>query len=128
MATQELTTENLESTIQDNDIVIIDFWAAWCQPCKTFAPTFEAASEKHADITFMKCDTEKEQVVAAQFGIRSIPTVAIFREQILLFLQGGALPESALEDVIGQVRALDMEEVRHKVAAQQAQQQASGEA
>ncbi len=122
MATLELTADNLDSTIQDNEIVIIDFWADWCQPCKSFAPTFEAASETHGDIAFAKCDTEAEQVVAAQFGIRSIPTVAIFRDQILLFLQGGALPESALEDVIAQVRALDMNEVRKKVAEQQTQE------
>ncbi|GAB6052639.1 thioredoxin [Magnetospira thiophila] len=120
MATQELTAENLESTIENNEIVIIDFWADWCGPCKSFAPTYEAMSGKHTDIAFMKCDTEKEQMVAAQFGIRSIPTIGIFREQILIFLQAGALPESALEEIIGKVRELDMDDVRKQAAEQEA--------
>ncbi len=120
MATIELTSDNLEPTIEGNDIVVIDFWAEWCGPCKSFGPVFEKVSENHADIAFAKCDTESEQMVAAQFGIRSIPTLAIFREQILLFMQAGALPETALEEVIAKVRGLDMEEVRAKVAEQQA--------
>ncbi|TCS60149.1 thioredoxin family protein [Varunaivibrio sulfuroxidans] len=124
MATIELTQGNLESTIKDNDILLIDFWAGWCGPCKSFAPVFEAASEKHPSVTFAKCDTEAEQMVASQFGIRSIPTLAIFREQILLYSQPGALPESALEELIGQVTSLDMEEVRAKVAEAQAQEAA----
>lgn len=121
MATHELNAENLESTIEDNSIVIIDFWADWCGPCKMFAPTYEKVSEEHPDIKFMKCDTETQQQVAAQFGIRSIPTVGIFRDQILIFLQGGALPESALTDIIEKVRELDMDDVRQKLAEQQAQ-------
>ncbi len=122
MATIELTADNLESTIQDNDIVFIDFWADWCGPCKMFAPIFEKASEDHPDIVFAKCDTEAEQMVAAQFGIRSIPTLAIFREQIYIFHQAGALPESALNEIIGKVRELDMDDVRAKVEEQKAEQ------
>ncbi|MBN2725590.1 MAG: thioredoxin [Deltaproteobacteria bacterium] len=116
MATHELTAANLESTINDNDMVIIDFWAPWCAPCKMFGPIFEKASEKYPDVKFMKCNTEVEQEVAGSFGIRSIPTTAIFREQALLFMQPGALPEAALHDVLGQVKALDMDEVRRKIA------------
>lgn len=124
MATIELTQDNLESAIKDNEVLLIDFWADWCGPCKSFAPVFEAASEKHPSVTFAKCDTEAQQMVAAQFGIRSIPTLAIFREQILLYSQPGALPESALEDLITQVMALDMDDVRAKVAEAQAQEAA----
>jgi thioredoxin len=120
MATRTITAANLDSTILENDIVILDFWAAWCGPCRSFAPVFEAASEKHPDVVFGKVDTEAEQDVAAAFGIRSIPTVAIFREKVLLFSQPGALPAPALEEVLGKVKALDMAAVHAEVAKQEA--------
>ena len=123
MATIELTLDNFETTILDNDIVLVDFWADWCGPCKAFAPVFEKASEKHKDVVFVKCDTEKEQVLAAQFGIRSIPTLVIFREKVLLFAQAGALPAQALDTLIEQVKTLDMTEVHTKIAKEQAQSQ-----
>ncbi|MDH6239500.1 thioredoxin [Aurantimicrobium minutum] len=120
MASVELTAENFDSTIMGNDIVIVDFWAEWCGPCKMFAPTFEAISEKHPEIVFGKVDTEVEQSLAAAAGIQSIPTLMIFRDSILLFSQPGALPPSALEDLVGQVKALDMTEVHAEIAKQQA--------
>ncbi|ANZ39024.1 thioredoxin [Lentzea guizhouensis] len=121
MATVELTTENFDEVVGGSGIVLVDFWAEWCGPCRAFAPTFEAASEKHEDVVFGKVDTEAQQELAATFGIRSIPTLMIVREGVVLFAQPGALPGNALEDLIGQARAVDMEEVRAKVA--QAQQQ-----
>ena len=120
MATIDLTMDNFENTIEDNGIVLIDFWADWCGPCKNFAPVFQSASDAHPDIAFAKCDTEQERDLAAQFGIRSIPTLAIFREKILLFSQSGALPESVLEDIIAKVRELDMDEVRTQITDQEA--------
>ena len=120
MATIDLTMDNFENTIEDNGIVLIDFWAEWCGPCKSFAPVFQSASDAHPDIVFAKCDTEQERDLAAQFGIRSIPTLAIFREKILLFSQSGALPESTLEEIISKVRELDMEDVRTQIAEQEA--------
>lgn len=111
MATVELTSSNFEQTLQDNDIVILDFWASWCGPCVRFAPTFEKVSEEHGDIVFGKVNTEEQQELAAAFGIRSIPTVAIFRERVPVFREAGMLPEAALQDLIKQVRALDMAEV-----------------
>jgi thioredoxin 1 len=118
MATMTLNTDNFEQTITDNDIVLLDFWAAWCGPCRMFGPVFEEASEKNADIVFGKVDTEDQQQLAATFGIMSIPTLMIFREKVLVFSQPGALPAEALENLIGQVRALDMDEVHKAVAAQ----------
>ncbi|MBF0246724.1 MAG: thioredoxin [Alphaproteobacteria bacterium] len=119
MATFALTMDNLESTIEDNEIVLIDFWADWCGPCKMFGPVFEAAAGKHDGIAFAKCDTESEQVVAAQFGIQSIPTIAAFRDQILIFSQPGALPAEALDELIKQIKALDMDDVRAQIAKAQ---------
>lgn len=120
MASIELTQENFDSTITDNDIVVVDFWADWCGPCKMFAPTFEAASEKFPDIVFGKVDTEAEQSLAGAAGIQSIPTLMVFREQILLFSQAGALPPAALEDLLTQVKSLDMEAVHAEVEKQRA--------
>ncbi|MBM3660304.1 MAG: thioredoxin [Actinobacteria bacterium] len=120
MATVDLTEDTFESAIGDNDIVLVDWWAGWCGPCKMFAPTFEGASEKHDDVVFAKVDTEAEQRLAAAAGIQSIPTLMIFREGILIFSQPGALPPTALDDLIDQARALDMEEVRASIAEQQA--------
>ena len=119
MATTNLTVDTFEDTILENDIVLIDFWAGWCQPCKTFGPIFEKVSESHPDVLFAKVDTDAEQELAAQFGIQSIPTLAIFREKILLMNQAGMVPESALEDLVTRVSALDMDEVRAEIAAAQ---------
>ncbi|NHU84701.1 thioredoxin [Kocuria sp. JC486] len=121
MATVEITQENLQQTITENDIVLLDWWADWCGPCKQFAPTFEAASEKHGDVVFGKVDTEDQQMLAASAQISSIPTLMAFREGILVFSQAGALPESALEQVVDAVKGLDMDEVRQQVAEQQAE-------
>ena len=116
MATEKLTMDKLESTIENNDIVLIDFWAEWCGPCKMFGPIYEKASEKHTDVAFTKCNTAEEEDLAGHFGIQSIPTLAIFREKILLFMQPGALPEAALEDIISQIKEIDMGEIRAKIA------------
>ena len=115
MAVVNLTKATLDDTINDNDIVLIDWWAEWCGPCKSFAPIYDEAADKHDDIVFGKVDTEEETGLASDAGIRSIPTLMAFREGILLFSQAGALPSAALEDLISQVRALDMDEVRKEI-------------
>ncbi|MFP3986566.1 thioredoxin [Streptomyces sp. E11-3] len=119
MSTQELTKENFDTIVSENDFVVIDFWAEWCGPCRQFAPVYEGASERHSDVVFGKVDTEAQPELAQAFGIQSIPTLAIIRDQVAIFAQPGALPESALEDVIGQARKVDMDEVRKQIAAEQ---------
>ena len=119
MAAIELTNENYQDTINKNDIVLVDFWASWCGPCQSFGPVFEAAAENNPDMVFAKVDTEEESELATHFQVRSIPMLAIFREQILVFSQPGALPASALDQLIGQVRELDMNKVRADIAEQQ---------
>jgi len=112
MATIDLDEQNFVDTVNNNDIVIIDFWAPWCGPCRSFAPVYEELSNDHADVVFAKVNTEEQQNIAAQFQIRSIPTLMIFREQIILYQEAGALPKQTLEQIITQVKGLDMEEVR----------------
>jgi len=119
VATTQLTAADFEKTVLGNDIVLVDFWAAWCGPCRSFAPTFERASEANEDIVFGKVDTEAEQALAAAADIRSIPTLMAFRDGILVFSQPGALPPQALDRVIEAVRGLDMDEVRASLEAQQ---------
>ncbi|MBW5420337.1 thioredoxin [Streptomyces sp. BG9H] len=122
-ATLELTKENFDQTVTDNEFVLIDFWASWCGPCKQFAPVYEKAAEANPDLVFAKVDTEAQPELAAAFNIQSIPTLMIVRDQVAVFAQPGALPEAALTDVIGQARNLDMDEVRRQVAEEQAKQQ-----
>jgi len=121
VATIELNEQTLEKTIVENDIVIIDFWAPWCGPCKNFAPIYEEVSEKYSDIVFAKVNTEEEQAIAAHFQIRSIPTLMVFREQIVLFSEAGMLPGNALEQLVKQVKELDMETVRAEIANAEAE-------
>ena len=128
MATIELNKENFDSALADNDILLIDFWAQWCGPCKMFGPVFEQAAEKHQDVAFAKVNTEEQQELAASFGIRSIPTLAAFKEKVLVFMQPGALPETALEELVGKVKELDMDEVRKEMAAEKAAEKGKDEA
>ncbi|MEU3557336.1 thioredoxin [Streptomyces fragilis] len=125
-STVELTKENFDQTVTENEFVLIDFWADWCGPCKQFAPVYEKAAQDNPDLVFAKVDTEAQPELAQAFGIQSIPTLMIVRDQVAVFAQPGALPAPVLQDLIGQARGLDMEEVRRSVAAQQAQAEQGG--
>ena len=127
MATVELGRENFEQVVSANSMVVVDFWAPWCGPCKGFAPVFEGASEKHQDVVFAKVNTDDEQEIAGAFGIRSIPTLMVFREKVMLFQQAGALPASALEQVLEQAKALDMKQVHAEIAKQGIDERERGE-
>lgn len=116
MATTALTTDNFKEVVAGNDIVIVDFWASWCGPCRSFAPTFEAESDKHPDIVFAKVNTEEQQELAAGFRVRSIPTLMVFRDQIIVYAEAGALPPAALSQLVEGVRGLDMDQVRADIA------------
>jgi thioredoxin 1 len=122
MAVVDLTKENFEQVVTSNPTVIIDFWAPWCGPCKGFAPVFERVAERHSDVVFAKVNTDEEQEIAAHFQIRSIPTLMVFRDQIIVFSQPGALPESALEQVVSKAKELDMDDVRQQMSEQEAAQ------
>ena len=121
MPTRELTRDNFEATIAGETTVLVDFWASWCGPCRMFGPIFEKASNEHPDIVFGKVDTEAQEELAAAFGISSIPTLMVFRDQIVLYSRPGALPAPALDDLIRQAQALDMDEVRREIAAHEAE-------
>ena len=123
MAVVELTKENFEQVVTSNPTVIVDYWAPWCGPCRGFAPVFEKVSEKHPDVVFAKVNTDDEQEIAQHFQIRSIPTLMVFREQIIVFSQPGALPQNALEQIVGKAKTLDMDEVRKQIAEQPAEGQ-----
>ena len=125
MAVVELTKENFEQVVTSNPTVIVDYWAPWCGPCRGFAPVFEKVSEMHPDVVFAKVNTDEEQEIAAHFQIRSIPTLMVFREQIIVFSQPGALPKGAFEQVVQKAKELDMDEVRKQIEAQDAGGQAA---
>jgi thioredoxin 1 len=125
MATVTLTKDNFEETLTNNDTVIVDFWAEWCGPCRIFAPTFEKASEEHGDIVFGKVDTEDQPELAGYFNVRSIPTLMVFRDNVILYSQPGALPPETFQDLIGQVKAIDMDDVRRRIAEAQADGEAA---
>ena len=126
MATVELTRENFKDTIDNNGLVLVDFWAEWCGPCRMFAPVYEDVSERYPDAVFGKVNTEMQRELAQMFGIRSIPTLMIFRENVIVFSQAGALPAAQLEQLIAGVRALDMNEVRAQIAAQESGERSDG--
>ena len=121
MAVVELTKDNFEQTINDNDFIIVDYWAPWCGPCRSFAPTFEKVSEEFPNVVFAKVNTEEEQEIAAQFGIRSIPTLMIFRDNIIIYSEPGALPEGSFRELATKASELDMEDVRRQIAESQQQ-------
>src|SRR4051812_19818885 len=126
MATVELTKDNFEEVVTGNNIVVVDFWAPWCGPCKGFAPVYEAASEKHPDVVFAKVNTDEQQELAGHFSIRSIPTITLFRETVMLFSQAGALPAAGLESILEQAKAIDMKKVHEEIAAHQKEHSESG--
>jgi len=119
MAVLELNDQNFEETILNNDFVVIDFWAPWCGPCRGFAPVYEAASEKHEGVVFAKVNTEEQQALAAHFQIRSIPTLVIFREKVIIYAQPGAMPANAFDDLVARAKAIDMAQVHAEIAAEQ---------
>lgn len=119
MATRELTAQNFDAIINENPMVIVDFWAPWCGPCRGFAPVFEKASEAHADVVFAKVNTDEQQELAGSFNIRSIPTLMVFREKVILYQQAGAVPASTLEQILTQAKAIDMAKVRQEIEQQQ---------
>ncbi|HEX5612620.1 MAG TPA: thioredoxin [Burkholderiales bacterium] len=119
MATRELTAQNFDAIINENPMVVVDFWAPWCGPCRGFAPVFEKASEAHADVVFAKVNTDEQQELAGSFNIRSIPTLMVFRDKVILYQQAGAVPASTLEQILTQAKAIDMAKVRQEIEQQQ---------